>query len=108
MVVTSPSELAPDQTAELRFSHKEKQAPSIDRIGPEESELHYTTRRMVISYYTNCIITHHFSTVSYVHIHMSLLNVCIISCFVTFLNVLSVVRLFIVSVMFSFSEMLFV
>jgi len=41
------TKLALDQTAELTFSQK-KSAASGDKIGPEETEQHYTTLHMVI------------------------------------------------------------
>ena len=48
VLITSPSELAPAQTAELMFSQKKMSAASSDRIGPEETELHYMTVHMNI------------------------------------------------------------
>ena len=60
MLITSLSELAPDQTAELMFSQKGKQAPSSDRIGPQETELHDSahghhknvfTEKEIVSYF---------------------------------------------------------
>ena len=48
VLVSSPSELAPNQAAELMFSQKKTSAASSDRIGPEETEQHHTTPHMII------------------------------------------------------------
>ena len=84
MLATSPSELAPDQTAELMFSQKKTSEANGGRIGPEETELHYTTLHMIIiknfdlkvivSYYTSlyhCSSSfHHRLICSYSHAHV--------------------------------------